>query len=262
MTDKLSLRLSKITPDNPFPPASDKALSELTLAHRRLSSKLDHIASEYELSQKLVLEKESEASIWRKERDTMAVLVQEWKDRVIRSEREKEEERISRIGVEEELRIVKLALDESQAGGSAFAGAHAQHEARLTDKPPINAQLFTAAAQNETISHVSNLCTSCSAIVAAENPSSSAITLPSTPSNILLGVKGLHRLLADFQSVLGVSQEKVALLETLADELRASKANAMQEAEEARSRLAKIQGELELIKAEDHGAGKVVERYM
>jgi hypothetical protein len=258
LTNKLSLPF-------PVPPASDKALSELTLAHRRLSSKLDYIASEYELSQKLVLEKESEASIWRKERDTMAVLVQEWKDRVIRSEKEKEKERVCRIGAEEELRIVKLALEESQAGGSASMGAHAQHEAELTDEPPMTAQQpteSTAAAQIERISYVPNLCTSCSAIVAAEIPSSSAITLPSTPSNILLGVKGLHRLLADFQSALGASQEKVALLGTLADELEASKSAAMQEAEEARSRLAKIQGELEMMKAEDHGAGKVVERYM
>lgn len=195
----------------------------------------------------------------------MAVLVQEWKDRVIRSEKEKEEERIYKIGVEEELRLVRLALEESQAGGFASTGTPTPDEAKSTIEGLTNTQQLIepmAAVQKSPIPDVSNLCTSCSAIVAAEIPSSSAITLPSTPSNILLGVKGLHRLLADFQSALGASQEKVALLETLADELRASKSAAVQEAEEARSRLSEMQRDLELMKAEDHGAGKVVERYM
>jgi len=246
---------SKSTPDGQLPSASSQALSELTLAHRRLSSKLDHTHSSFEESQKLVLVKEAEAATWKKERDAMGVLLQEWRDRVIQTEKEREEERTRRVAAEEELRITTLALNECQAGITSApvtieAAAESANEVLLNIEPSKE----TPAGQK--------LCSSCSAIINGEQAGSASIALPPSPSNILLGVQGVRRLLADFSSSLGASQERIALLETLADELKASKNIAMQEADEARNRYAKAQGELESIKADDFGAGKVVERYM
>jgi hypothetical protein len=200
----------------------------------------------------------------------MGILVQEWRTRVVQLEREKEEERVRRIGIEEELKIVKLALEECRIGRSApgsedDTGLVGQDDRSsllvgqiVSTSVPIPNAVSAPPASDGTETNPANLCLSCSAVITEEQPT----TFPSTPSNILLGIKGLHRLLADFQSALGASQEKVALLETLADELRSAKAVAIEESEEARSRTVKLESEIELIKAEDHGAGKVVERYM
>lgn len=150
----------------------------------------------------------------------MGVLLQEWRDRVIQTEKERKEEGVRLAVAEEELRVTKLVLEGLQPGNTLPT----QPAERLSETESLEAEV-----KPETM-----------------------------PSN----QEGLQRLHTDFTSSLGASQEKIALLETLADELKASKDVAIQEADEARGRYAKVQREIESIRADDFGAGKVVERYM
>jgi chromosome segregation ATPase len=241
----VSLPRSKSTPD-PFPTPSSQALSELTLAHRRLSSKLDHTQNAFEASQKVVAVKEAEAATWKRERDAMGVLLQEWRDRVIQTEREREEERTRRIGVEEELRILRGGFPESQLGVSGGGLA-----VQPADQPDGQHATLAEDTAPEPASDVS-----------VQQPVSLSPTGSPAHSHSPAELRGLKRLTADFTTSLGACHEKIAHLETLADELKASKDIAVQEADEARSLYAKVQGEIEVIRAEDFGAGKVVERYM
>jgi hypothetical protein len=241
----VSLPRSKSTPD-PFPTPSSQTLSELTLAHRRLSSKLDHTQEAFEASQKVVAVKEAEAATWKRERDAMGVLLQEWRDRVIQTEREREEERVRRVGAAEELRVLRGLLAGNQAGLSGGGLA-----VQPADQPEGQHVTLADDMAPEPTSDV--------------NMQQLQSLLPKgspAPSHSLTELKGLDRLTANFTTSLGACHEKIAHLETLADELKASKDIAVQEADEARSLYAKVKGEIEVIRAEDFGAGKVVERYM
>lgn len=100
----------KSTPDSPFPPATSQALAELTLAHRRLSSKCDHMQEAYQESQKELAAKTSECAMLKKERDTMGAIVQDWKGRVAQSENDKEAERSRRVNLEQQLKEAQAQL--------------------------------------------------------------------------------------------------------------------------------------------------------
>lgn len=95
--------------------------------------------------------------------------------------------------------------------------------------------------------------------------SSSALpttTLPSTPSNILLGVQGLHRLFTEFQTSLVEKEGKIAQLEM---EVAVHEVEVQTEREMVKKVIAEkedIRRELNTIKADDGSASKVVERYM
>jgi hypothetical protein len=176
----------------------------------------------------------------------MGVLLQEWRDRVIQTEREREEERTRRIGVEEELRILRGGFPESElrvSGAGLAVQPAGQPDGQHATLPGDNA---LEATSDVNIQQTGSL-----------PPTSSP-----APSHSPAQLQGLNRLTADFTASLGACHEKIAHLETLADELKASKDIAVQEADEARSLYAKVQGEIEVIRAEDFGAGKVVERYM
>jgi hypothetical protein len=194
----------------------------------------------------VVAVKEAEAATWKRERDAMGVLLQEWRDRVIQTEREREEERTRRMGVEEELRVLRGGFPESQLGVSTGG---------LTVQPAGQSEGQHATLAEDTASEPTS-------DVNIQQTGSLPPTSSPAPSHSPIELQGLKRLSADFTTTLGACHEKIAHLETLADELKASKDIAVQEADEARSLYAKVQGEIEVIRAEDFGAGKVVERYM
>lgn len=91
---------------------------------------------------------------------------------------------------------------------------------------------------------------------------SSATHLPSTASNILLGVQGLHRLFTEFQTTLVEKEGKIAQLEM---EVAVHEVEVQTEREMVKRVIAEkeeIRRELNTIKADDGSASKVVERYM
>jgi hypothetical protein len=221
----------------------------LTIAHRRLSSKLDHLSSAYEISQTAVATREAEASTYKKERDIIAILLQEWKDRLVSCEKEKEEQKIRRIAVEEELRITKLALKQYEDSASV-SRVDSPIDTAACSPSSLEADLKLTARDIEM--------SSSSSTILASNHSS----LPSTPSNIMLGIKGLHRLVSDFETALGESQAKVAELGMTIEEIKGAKVVAEEQAAAAREISANLLTQVELIKADNFGAGKVVERYM
>ncbi len=81
------------------------ALSELTLAHRRLSNKLT-LTEEHQISlaKKLAIS-EAEVEHLKRDNDRKVELVDWWKERMEGWEKEKREERIKRRKVEEELKV-------------------------------------------------------------------------------------------------------------------------------------------------------------
>lgn len=86
--------------------------------------------------------------------------------------------------------------------------------------------------------------------------------LPSTPSNILLGVQGLHRLFTEFQTSLVEKETKIAQLEM---EVAVHAVEVQTEREMVKKVIGEkeeIRRELSVIKADDESASKVVERYM
>lgn len=244
----------KAAPETPFPTGSAQALSELTLAHRRLSSKLDHVHERYKSTQRSLLGLETENSVSKKERDAGAVMVQEWRDRVVEAERGREEEKGRRVEVEEELRIVKLALKEYKDNVQAAAGK------APIEKPSIEG--FDVVATDKALNGDASTEKGSTSPSPVKDSLQHLQSLPSTPSNILLGIQGLHRLAADFQTSLTTSQSRVAQLELEAEDLRSAKKVAEEALVEVQGKMAELEGRLEEIKAEDHGAGAVVERYM
>jgi hypothetical protein len=86
--------------------------------------------------------------------------------------------------------------------------------------------------------------------------------LPSTPSNILLGVQGLHRLFTEFQTSLVEKETRIAQLEM---EVAVHAVEVQTEREMVKKVIGEkeeIRRELSAIKADDESASKVVERYM
>ncbi|KAJ9110130.1 hypothetical protein QFC19_001801 [Naganishia cerealis] len=253
--------LSPITSSQRY---SHNALSELTLAHRRLSSKLDITEDALHQTNTTVsqLQMENERLLLEgKEND---VLGGKWRARIAEGRAEVEKEKLERRKVEEELRICKLALEEYQKSASA------------TDTPQSEAderQATITSPQNPTGDPpIAQICPSCTSSFMPLQPISSADSalpdtihtthLSSIPSNILLGIRGLHRLFHEFQDALTAKEQDIARLEA---ELEEKAVNVLANDEAVRGALRekeRMRRELDAVRADDESASKVVERYM
>lgn len=90
----------------------------------------------------------------------------------------------------------------------------------------------------------------------------SSTHLPSTPSNILLGIQGLQRLFAEFQTALVEKEGRIARMESEVD-VHLSQVNKEREiTQKAVEEKEKMRRDLNALKADDESASKVVERYM
>lgn len=133
------------SPDSPFPPATSQALAELTLAHRRLSCKLDHMHEAFQDSQKQLAAKESECAMLKKERDTMGAIVQDWKGRVAQSESEKQAGMVKLKSVEQELAIAQAKLKDASGGQQDTPDS--QHQRQNVMDDDIESRLSTSMAK-------------------------------------------------------------------------------------------------------------------
>lgn len=115
------------------------------------------------------------------------------------------------------------------------------------------------------------ICPSCASRLtnpqASEDPSSDSPPIPSTqlastPSNILLGIQGLQRLFAEFQTALVEKEGRIARLETEADVQSAELHRERELVRKAVTEKEEMRRDLNMIKADDESASKVVERYM
>ena len=93
-------------------------------------------------------------------------------------------------------------------------------------------------------------------------PPNSSTHLASTPSNILLGIQGLQRLFAEFQTALVEKEGRIAQLENQADIRSAELQTERELVQKAVTEKEEMRRDLNAVKADDESASKVVERYM
>lgn len=152
--------------------------------------------------------------------------------------------------------------------------ALAEYEEKTADEKPdtLNVDGLQPSHSADPITTEQNaiICPSCtSALIPNQTSASSSIStsdfstnLSSTPSNILLGVQGLHRLFTEFQTSLVEKEGKIAQLE---DEVAVRVLQVQTEREmvqKAVTEKEEIRRKLNAVNADDESASKVVERYM
>jgi nitrogen fixation/metabolism regulation signal transduction histidine kinase len=126
---------------------------------------------------------------------------------------------------------------------------------------------MNAATPNADVGNDNVICPSCAAPFTNGHTSTDSVPrssthLPSTPSNILLGIQGLQRLFAEFQTALVEKEGRIARMESEV-EVHLSQVNTEREmALKALKEKEEMRRDLNAIKADDESASKVVERYM
>ena len=268
------------------PSSSSNALSELTLAHRRLTHLLENSQSRaLSLSHQLSISQSElkiadgrvevaetrEEEMWNKLQGIEVQLMEEKEGRRREGEEKKVlelalKEAVGRLGGQEEV----VAAEEKE-DMEILANEHNDDNSTAIIRPiesPTSEELneVSDSVPNSSTSTEGTICPTCSFPRTANNASkpisNSTCLPPSTPSNILLGLQGIRRLFTDFSSSLSTKEIMISELEHEMERLKGELELWKElEAEERRRRVESVD-EMEKMKESDEGAAKVVERYM
>ncbi|RXK41776.1 hypothetical protein M231_01011 [Tremella mesenterica] len=232
---------------NPIPPPTQPtstALSELSLAHRRLSAKLDLTESQLTAAQLELASAKQEIQRRTKEREGDKAVINELRRIEEDREEEIEWERGERRRMEEQKKLCDLALDEY---------SHLVHSLDPTAVPPTTPKSQSTSILQSTPDLITPLSP-------PETPSS--LSSPESISNLLLGQRGVHRLFTDFTSTLTSKERLVHTLQVRVEELERN-VNILEEQLQSETSLrVNCQEERDKAMRDDASAAKVVERYM
>ncbi|KAJ9103073.1 hypothetical protein QFC21_002495 [Naganishia friedmannii] len=268
-----------LSPTTPLQHYPNNALSELTLAHRRLSSKLDITEDALHHANSTASQLELENERLQFEMEEKDVLAATWRVKVEEMAEEVEKERLERRKVEEELKICQLALAEYQKAepvvDNSSPGAEEKHvdensKSDPAETPSVNAETTTLTNNAQT----SMICPSCTAsfippqnaptdpALPAQNTITTTTHLASTPTNILLAIRATRYLFNAFQDQLLVKSREIVRLEHEVEEMSVCARADKEMVEVALREKEVMRTELDKVKADDESASKVVERYM
>ncbi|WVQ85886.1 hypothetical protein IAT38_008054 [Cryptococcus sp. DSM 104549] len=249
----------------PIPPTST-ALTELSLAHRRLSSKLDlteaqlastrlELAAAQQEVQRLIREKESDRAVLNELRR-----VEE--DR----EEEIEWERSERREAEEQKKLCDLALQEYQELVKSLDPSAVPPPLPTPSSSKATSPFFSTPSINSVLSPKLDGEPSSEATPASADPiptpPPTALSPSETISNLLIGQRGVHALFTDFSSALTTKERTIHALQTKIDSLESSLGTLTDQlAAETTSRV-EAEGERDKALRDDASAARVVERYM
>ncbi|WVQ95587.1 hypothetical protein IAU59_002684 [Kwoniella sp. CBS 9459] len=257
--------------NNPAPPPlapTSTALTQLSLAHRRLSSKLDLTESQL-ASVSLDLSKaQQDVQRLTREREGDRAVLNELKRIEEDREEELEWERGERRNAEEQKKLCDLALKEYRTLVHSLDPSAVPPEIPSQPTPSLSHNLSLSDDQLEETAKDE------SQDGEPEKPRFSTAALKSPPavtasvspgetiSNLLIGQKGVHRLFNDFTSMLVSKDKTIHSLESKIEDLEHS-LTITKEQLAAETALA-IEAGLERDKAlrDDASASRVVERYM
>ncbi|EIW69818.1 hypothetical protein TREMEDRAFT_12156, partial [Tremella mesenterica DSM 1558] len=237
----------EILRSNPIPPPTQPtstALSELSLAHRRLSAKLDITESQLTAAQLELASAKQEIQRRTKEKEGDKAVINELRRIEEDREEEIEWERGERRRMEEQKKLCDLALDEY---------SHLVHSLDPTAVPPTTPKSYSTSILQSTPDLITPLSP-------PETPSS--LSSPESISNLLLGQRGVHRLFTDFTSTLTSKERLVHTLQVRIEELERSVSILEEQLQSETSLRVNCQEERDKAMRDDASAAKVVERYM
>ena len=251
----------------PIPPSST-ALTELSLAHRRLSAKLDLTESQLAASQLELAAAKQEVHRLHREREGDRATINEMRRVEDDRDEEVEWERGERRKMEEQKRlrcVDHLLLNASQchradAGYSDLALQEYEKLVHSLDSSAVPPEL------PEKVSCSSNILRSTpdlanGADLPTPRPTSPSSTAESI-SSLLIGQRGVHRLFNDFITSLAAKEKALHQLTARIEEMEYS-LSIMRDQLTAETGM-RVQAQTERDKAlrDDASAAKVVERYM
>ncbi|ORY35668.1 hypothetical protein BCR39DRAFT_511403 [Naematelia encephala] len=234
----------------PIPPTST-ALSELSLAHRRLSAKLDLTESQLASAQLELAAVKQEAQRLSKERDGQRATINELRRVEEDREEEIEWEKGERRRVEEQKKLVDLALQEYEA---------LVHSIDPSVVPPA---IPSKSSMTDILQSTPELGSPSLPTPPLVSPSGTSIhTASESISNLLVGQRGVHRLFTDFTSTLADKERKLHALQSRIDELEYSLSTVEDQLAAETALRVSAQDERDRALRDDASAAKVVERYM
>ncbi|ODN82765.1 hypothetical protein L202_01043 [Cryptococcus amylolentus CBS 6039] len=254
--ESLLKELEILRANPPLPPvqSGSQALTELSLAHRRLSSKLDltesrllstssDLASAKHALQRIVLEREEERRV------LSEVKRVEWE-----KEEEVEWEKGERGKAEGQLRLLELALEEYK---------------KLVHKLDPNAVPPDVPAKPTLSWLTSSVQADAAGIDKEAHPSTKGEeteddieTSKEAISNLLIGQRGVAQLFHDFTTSLTSKDALISSLQSQIDALNTSLATVEGQLKEETARRVEVEEEKEKVDRDDKSAAGVVERYM
>ncbi|WWC72452.1 uncharacterized protein I206_106414 [Kwoniella pini CBS 10737] len=259
---KKEVEILRTNPEPPIPLPTSNALTELSLAHRRLSTKLDLTESELNSTKLDLAKANSEIERLTKEREGDRSTINELRRIEDDREEELEWEKGERRKLEEQKKLCDLALAEYST---------LVHSLDPTAVPPSNPTKSTSSIFNTPSSQRSSLDGDSSIHSELDTPpltsTSTAITSPSPSageviSNLLIGQKGVQQLFTDFTSFLTSKDKRIHELETKVEELEHSTQTLTEQLRVAIEIRVEAENIKDRVLRDDESASKVIERYM
>ncbi|WWC65362.1 uncharacterized protein I303_107980 [Kwoniella dejecticola CBS 10117] len=261
---KKEVEVLRTNPEPPTPLPASNALTELSLAHRRLSTKLDLTETDLSSTKLDLAKANAEIERLTKEREGDRSTINELRRIEDDREEELEWEKGERKKLEEQKKLCDLALAEYST---------LVHSLDPTAVPPSHPSKTTSSIFHTPSLQRSSLDSADAASLNVDSPpltdtsTLTALTSPETTpgeviSNLLIGQKGVQQLFTDFTSFLVSKDKHIHELECKVEELEHSNKTLAEqlgveievrvEAENIRDRALR----------DDESASKVIERYM
>ncbi|KAK4688628.1 hypothetical protein P7C73_g1473, partial [Tremellales sp. Uapishka_1] len=230
-----------------IPPVSTQ-LTELSLAHRRLSAKLDLTEEQLADAQLELAASRQDITRLVKEREGDRATINDLRRVEEDREEEVEWERGERRKMEEQKKLCDLALDEYSNL------VHSLDPSAVPPATPRSANLST-----DILLSTPHLDTSESPL---PSPSGYSVTASDSISNLLVGQRGVHQLFHDFTTTLTTKERKIHELQAKIEEMEHSFSILQEQLHTETEK--RVRSEVERDKAlrDDASAAKVVERYM
>ncbi|KLT41010.1 hypothetical protein CC85DRAFT_223623, partial [Cutaneotrichosporon oleaginosum] len=230
----------RTTPDPPQTTPPSNALAELSLAHRRLSAKLDLTEQQLSASALELASTQQELQKVQKRADSDRAALAELRRVEDDREEELEWERSERKRVEEQKKLCELALAE-------YAALVSKLDRRAVPPPQPRRRSNdilqdTKRASSPIAPEVSNTADSI--------------------SNLLIGQRGVHRLFRDFSATLLAKEKEIRELQMRADDLESDLSVAREQLKTETEQRVEAMSERDRALRDDASAAKVVERYM
>ncbi|WVR08464.1 hypothetical protein IAU60_005519 [Kwoniella sp. DSM 27419] len=251
--------------NNPAPPPlapTSTALTQLSLAHRRLSSKLDLTESQLTSSQLDLAKAQQEVQRLTREREGDRAVLNELKRIEEDREEELEWEKGEKRKALEQKKLCDLALDEYRTLVHSL-----DPNAVPPETPSKPARSLFQAPTLMRSPDLDGTDDEGDLVETATKPSSVATTAePMTPSdaisNLLIGQKGVHQLFNDLTGMLVSKDKTISTLETKVEEVEYSLKVAHEQLTAETAQRVEAESDRDKALRDDASASRVVERYM
>ncbi|WWD20586.1 hypothetical protein CI109_105062 [Kwoniella shandongensis] len=257
---KKEVDILRANPTPPPIPQTSTALTELSLAHRRLSSKLDLTESQLSSVQHELATAQQTVERLMKEREGDRAVINELKRVEEDREEEIEWERGERKKVEEQKKLCDLALEEYSSL------VHSLDPSAVPPLTPSKTPSSSSFFQIPTLFAIKDNESPTDATSVPETPSEPFPSTPLTPSetisNLLIGQRGVHQLFHDFTSALSTKEKKIHSLESRLEELEQHLQTTKDQLSFETHLRVEAQSERDKALRDDASAARVVERYM